>query len=96
MLFLLLSDTKSSYLHIIKNLLAIGGVVLFMFYEKSALHKDRLNQKFKKAFMFSDKIFSPTIKIINKLIPPLNIGNNINISFGSFIIVLFLLICLII
>ena len=66
-----------------------------MFYEKSIPYKDRLKPDYKKVFIFIDKLFSPVLNIINKVIPPLNIGTNIGLSFGSFILVLFLLICLI-
>ncbi len=95
MLLLLLSDTKLSYLHLIKNICAITGIILFMFYEKCILYKDRLKSDYKKVFSFIDKLFSPVLNIINKVIPSLNIGTNIDLSFGSFVLVLFLLICLI-
>jgi hypothetical protein len=96
MLLLLLSDTESSYLHLIKNIFAISGIILFMFYEKCNLYKDRLNPNYKKIYLSTDKILTPILKTINKIIPPLNIGANIVISLGSFIVVLFLLICLIV
>ena len=95
MLFILFKDLASSYLSFIKNLIVIIVIMLFQFFEKSAVHKDRINPKLKKIFFYCDMIFSPILNTINKYIKPTTVGANLQLSLGSFIIVFLLLIILI-
>lgn len=95
MSLLLLKDMTGNYFGFMKNLIVIIVVILFLFYEKSGTHKDRLNPKIKNIFRYCDKVFSPVLKGINRLFKPINIGTNVQLSLGSFIIVFLLLICLI-
>ena len=95
MLFILFKDFTSSYFSLIKNLIVIAVIMLFKFFEKSTVHKDKLNPKFKKAFYYCDIIFSPILNTINKYIKPITVGANLHLSLGSFIIVFLLLIILI-
>jgi hypothetical protein len=95
MAILLLKDTTISYFHYMKNLIIIIIAMLFHFHERSATHKDRLHPKFKNVYQYCDKVFSPILNFINKTIKPMNVGNNLQMSLGSFIISLILLICLI-
>ncbi len=95
MLLILFKGQASNYLNFIKNLIVISVVILFQFFEKIAVHKDKLNPKLKKVFVYSDMIFSPALSTINKYIKPTNVGANLQLSLGSFIIIFILLIILV-
>ena len=95
MLFILFKDLASNYFSFIKNLIVIVVIIFFQFFEKSAVHKDKLNPKFKKVFNYCNIIFSPILNTINKYIKPITVGANLQLSLGSFIIVFLLLIILI-
>lgn len=95
MSFLLLNDMTVNYFRFMKNLIVVILVILFQFYEKSASQKDRLNPKIKNIFGYCDKVFSPLINGLNRFFKPINVGTNVQLSLGSFIIIFLLLICLI-
>ncbi len=95
MSLLLLDDIIVNYFRFIKNIILLIVVVLFHFYEKIASHKDRLYPKVKKNFVYCEKAYSPLLNVLNRFFKPINVGSNVQLSLGSFIIILTLLICLI-
>ena len=95
MILILFKNSASNYLSFIKNLIVIITIMLFQFFERSAIHKDKLNPKLKKNFYYCDMIFSPILNAINKYIKPVTVGANLQLSLGSFIVVFILLIILI-
>jgi hypothetical protein len=95
MSLILVNDITTNYFRLMKNLILIFVLTFFQFYEKSTSQKDKLNPKFKIVFLYCDKIFSPILNTLNRFIKPINIGTNIQLSVGSFIISFILLICLI-
>ena len=95
MSLLLINDMTFNYFRFMKNLIVIIVVILFQFYEKSASQKDRLNPKIKNVFVYCDKVFSPLLNLLNRIFKPINVGTNVQLSLGSFIIIFLLLICLI-
>jgi hypothetical protein len=92
----LIRDSSINYLQILKNIVLIVTILLFQFYEKCFHHKDQLNTNFKNVFLFCDKIFTPILRAINKVIKPLQVGSNTQLTFGSFVFIFLLLIGIII
>jgi hypothetical protein len=72
------------------NILIIG---LFL-YSKLLLYKDKLNSKYKGVFDFFNKIFTPIIAFLKRLIKPFQVGQGLVVDMTQIILLILLLIIL--
>lgn len=69
-------------------------IVALFIYSKLTPHKDRLSDQYLKAFTFFDRIFTPILKLLRKIVGTTRVGNGIMVDMSQVILLILLLILL--
>lgn len=86
-LILVLTGLSISYFKFIVYVFVVLSLNSFVFYEKTIKVKNNLNGNFKKYLDITEKIFTPIMMILNRVAPPVKVGQNLSLSLAPFLII---------
>lgn len=69
-------------------------IVALFIYSKLTPYKDRLSDQYLKAFTFCDRIFTPILKLLRKVVGTTRVGNGILVDMSQVVLLILLLILL--
>jgi uncharacterized protein YggT (Ycf19 family) len=69
-------------------------IVALFIYSKLTPYKDRLSDQYLKVFTFFDRIFTPILKLLRKIVGTTRVGNGIMVDMSQVILLILLLILL--
>lgn len=75
---------------ILRILIYVLIIGLFL-YSKLVPYKDKLNNQYKRTFIFFDTIFSPILNFLKKYIKPFQVGQGLAVDMTQIVVLLILM-----